>query len=153
MFFVETRSNGAILGTPVSLKATVGLPHPISASLLPPLNSRKEDASFWIDGSKSQNYISENSYVDDKIMCTEKTKTRYLLYNLFFFYSSWRQSEYSEKETAQLPDYAEVTAARPNGSFSTFGEKIEEPSSPAPYATTTLLPPRNRDQVIMVDHV
>lgn len=118
--FFETRSNGAILGTPVSLKATVGLPHPISASLLPPLNSRKEDASFWIDGSKSQNYISENS--------------------------SWRQSEYSEKETAQLPDYAEVTAARPNGSFSTFGEKIEEPSSPAPYATTTLLPPRNRDQ-------
>lgn len=29
----------------------------------------------------------------------------------------------------------------------TFGDKIEEPLSPAPYATTTLLPPRNGNQV------
>lgn len=49
-----------------------------------------------------------------------------------------------------MPDYAEVTAARPNGSFSTFGEKIEEPLSPAPYATTTLLPPRNKEHVSIV---
>jgi len=56
----ETRSNGAILGTPVSLKTTVGPPHPISASLLPPLNNRKEDPSFWIDEFKSKNYINEN---------------------------------------------------------------------------------------------
>lgn len=58
--------------------------------------------------------------------------------------SSWRQSDYSERDSSsQVADYAEVTATRHNGSFSTFGEKSDEPLSPTPYATTTLLPPRN----------
>lgn len=56
---LETRSNGAILGTPVSLKATVGLSHPTAASLLPSLNIKKGDSSFWIDGSKNKSYSSE----------------------------------------------------------------------------------------------
>lgn len=54
----ETRSNGAILGTPVSLKATVGLPHRMSTSLLPHLNGKKDDGSFWIDRTKNQNSVN-----------------------------------------------------------------------------------------------
>lgn len=55
----ETRSNGAILGTPVSLKTTVGLSHPTAASLLPSLNIKKGDSSFWIDASKGKSYSSD----------------------------------------------------------------------------------------------
>lgn len=73
--------------------------------------------------------------------------------NLLLLFSSWRQSDYCEKDAnSQLPDYAEVTAARPTGTFSTFGEKNEELLSPAPYATTTLLPPRTNEQVSVVSN-
>ncbi|XP_065215201.1 protein sax-3-like [Planococcus citri] len=130
--FFETRSNGAILGTPVSLKTSVGvgLPHRMSASLLPHLNMKKDDASFWIDKTKNENCVNESC--------------------------SWRQSEYSgEQDSAsQCADYAEVTANVGAGmadSFRTFGEGktsstgtgtgtgTDEALSPTPYATTTLL--------------
>ena len=61
--------------------------------------------------------------------------------------ASWRHSELSDKESANqllgqpVADYAEVDAVQ-TGSLTTFqGNKESDGSiSPAPYATTTLIP-------------
>ncbi|CAH1404067.1 unnamed protein product [Nezara viridula] len=95
----DSRSNGGILATPLSLKAAVGLPHP--TAMVP----HPHDSTLWIEPNRA---------------------------------ASWRHSELSDKEPQILEpaDYAEVD---PVHSVSTFQGKRED-TSPAPYATTTLIP-------------
>ncbi|XP_039293123.1 roundabout homolog 2 isoform X2 [Nilaparvata lugens] len=103
----DSRSNGGILATPLSLKAAVSLTHPLSCA--PPT-----DSSLWIEPHRSHH--------------SEKTSTNQLL--------------------GSMPDYAEVDSLHTGGggsSLSTFQAGGREPTdgsvSPAPYATTTLVPP------------
>ncbi|XP_075217906.1 roundabout homolog 1-like [Lycorma delicatula] len=105
----DSRSNGGILATPLSLKSAVGLTHPLSCP--PPT-----DSSLWIESSRAPS--------------SEKDSTNQLL-----------------SSGQAMPDYAEVDALH-SGSLSTFqGHRTETTDgsiSPAPYATTTLIPPVSR---------
>ncbi|RZF42615.1 hypothetical protein LSTR_LSTR001410 [Laodelphax striatellus] len=99
----DSRSNGGILATPLSLKTAVSLTHPLSCA--PPT-----DSSLWIEPHRS-----------------EKTSTNHLL-----------------GSAQTMPDYAEVDSLHTGGSLSTFQggrEPTDGSVSPAPYATTTLVPP------------
>lgn len=44
-FKTESRSNGAVLATPLSLKAAVGLPHPLANHL----NHTNNESTLWIE--------------------------------------------------------------------------------------------------------
>ncbi|XP_024084741.1 protein sax-3-like [Cimex lectularius] len=94
----NSRSNGGILATPLSLKAAVGLPHPMSTAMVP----HPHDSTLWIEPNRG---------------------------------SSW--THHSELEPA---DYAEVDPV------SSFHGKGDGATSPAPYATTTLVPKYNSRQ-------
>ncbi|KAF6206552.1 hypothetical protein GE061_017786 [Apolygus lucorum] len=51
----DSRSNGGILATPLSLKAAVGLPHPMSAALVP----HPHDSTLWIEPGRGPVWSGE----------------------------------------------------------------------------------------------
>lgn len=96
-FLADSRSNGGILATPLSLKAAVGLPHPMSAALVP----HPHDSTLWIEPGRGPVWAGEANRIADLL---------------------------------EPADYAEVDPV-----CQSFG-KGDGSVSPAPYATTTLVP-------------
>lgn len=93
-FFLESRSNGAVLATPLSLKAAVGLPHPLANSL----NNSNNESTLWIE-SRANWRQSKN----------DKESEARLLQVL----SSKILPEYADtgsmcEKQENIPDYAEV---------------------------------------------
>ncbi|BES96070.1 Roundabout, axon guidance receptor, homolog [Nesidiocoris tenuis] len=93
----DSRSNGGILATPLSLKAAVGLPHPMSAALVP----HPHDSTLWIEPGRGPVWAGEAQRIADLL---------------------------------EPADYAEVDPVSQG-----LG-KSDGSVSPAPYATTTLVP-------------
>ncbi|KAK9503659.1 hypothetical protein O3M35_010174 [Rhynocoris fuscipes] len=56
----NSRSNGGILATPLSLKAAVGLPHPMSTALVP----HPHDSTLWIEPNRAASW--RHSELSDK---------------------------------------------------------------------------------------
>ncbi|KAJ9575392.1 hypothetical protein L9F63_025657, partial [Diploptera punctata] len=132
---LDSRSNGGVLATPLSLKSGTGLPHPLTTPT--PHSSLPHDSSLWIENRPNCWRNSENSDKDSRSLSESR-----LLHNGSII-------------TATLNDYAETGILKSGGSESGINtpgshrgcseERCGGPgssdgsSSPAPYATTTLV--------------
>lgn len=155
-FFSDSCSNGGVLATPLSLKAAAGLPHPLTTPA--PHCSLPHDSSLWIENRPDCWRNSENSDKDTRSLSESR-----LLHNGSIVTAAL--NDYAETGTQKqagsrsgintpgsdaMPAYAEVD---PNHTapLTTFqghrgcDERCGGPassdgsSSPAPYATTTLV--------------
>ncbi|PNF20482.1 hypothetical protein B7P43_G06268 [Cryptotermes secundus] len=151
----DSCSNGGVLATPLSLKAAAGLPHPLT---MPAPHSLPQDSSLWIENRPNCWRNSENSDKDTRSLSESR-----LLHNGSIVTATL--NDYAEtgmlKQAGSgsgintpgsdaMPAYAEVD---PNhmAALTTFqghrgcDERCGGPgssdgsSSPAPYATTTLV--------------
>ncbi|XP_068082136.1 roundabout homolog 2-like [Anabrus simplex] len=145
----ESRSNGGVLATPLSLKAAIGLAHPSNATSH---SSIPHDSSLWIENRPGPNGW-RHSEASDRESCT-MSESR-LLNNGSIIVTAL--NDYAETGIAKssdssdaTPAYAEVEAT--HASLTTFqgrrgymedrcsgGLPSDNSNSPAPYATTTLV--------------
>lgn len=114
----ESRSNGGVLATPLSLKAAVGLPHPLA--------NHPNDSTLWIENRPTWRITDAGD---------KESEARLL-----------RQYVQAADKLENMPDYAEVDANHALTTFQGSDERSssmccsseEGSSSPAPYATTTI---------------
>ncbi|GLH09012.1 Neuroglian [Gryllus bimaculatus] len=145
----DSRSNGGVLATPLSLKAAVGLPHPLAnASHV----SLPHDSSLWIENRPGPPTSWRHSETSDKETCS-MSESR-LLNNgsvvtttLNDYAETGMLKSAASPNSETTPAYAEVDAT--HAALTTFrgcdercsGGQISSDGSgsPAPYATTTLI--------------
>lgn len=143
----DSRSNGGVLTTPLSLKAAVGLPHPLANASH---GSLPHDSSLWIENRHGPPTSWRHSETSDKETCS-MSESR-LLNNgsivtttLNDYAETGMLKSAASPSSETTPAYAEVDAS--HAALTTFrcdercsGAMGSEGSgSPAPYATTTLV--------------
>lgn len=150
----DSCSNGGVLTTPLSLKAAAGLPHPLTTPA--PHCSLPHDSSLWIENRADCWRNSENSDKDIRSLSESR-----LLHNGSIVTAAL--NDYAETGTQKhsgsgintpgsdaMPAYAEVDPNHTPALTTFQGHRgcddrcggpasSDGSSSPAPYATTTLV--------------
>ncbi|KAK6638440.1 hypothetical protein RUM44_008869 [Polyplax serrata] len=133
----ESRSNGAVLATPLSLKAAVGLPHPLANHL----NHTNNESTLWIESRG--NWRQATNEKESEVRLLQVLGGKIL--------PEYADTEGICEKPENIPDYAEVDTTHTLTTFQCGREGGDEKSnsvgcsseegsvSPAPYATTTLI--------------
>ena len=153
----DSRSNGGVLATPLNLKSSSGLPHPLTTPT--PHSSLPHDSSLWIENRPNCWRNSENSDKDSRSLSESRllhngsivTATLNDYAETGMLKSGGSESGINTPGSDAMPAYAEVDQNHA-GNLTTFQghrgcseERCGGPgssdgsSSPAPYATTTLV--------------
>ncbi|PSN52194.1 hypothetical protein C0J52_06109 [Blattella germanica] len=154
---LDSRSNGGVLATPLSLKSATGLPHPLTTPT--PHSSLPHDSSLWIENRPNCWRNSENSDKDSRSLSESRllhngsivTATLNDYAETGMLKSGGSESGMNTPGSDAMPAYAEVDQNH-SGALTTFqglrgcnDDRCGGPgssdgsSSPAPYATTTLV--------------
>lgn len=92
--FLESRSNGGVLATPLSLKAAVGLPHPLSN----PLNHPNNESTLWIENRTNWRHNNEDKESEARLL--QALNGRIL--------PEYAETGNMQDKSEAMPDYAEV---------------------------------------------
>lgn len=98
----ESRSNGGVLATPLSLKAAVGLPHPLSN----PLNHHNNESTLWIENRTNWRQTAEDKESEARLL--HALGGRIL--------PEYAETDHVDKSEL-MPDYAEVDPSHALTSF------------------------------------